>query len=166
MAVLPVSISCLATEGRVPAWRGDPFLDNFVGSLGNWEVERKFADGRTAKLWVRAEWVLQDHFVQLHYTNLGQPRTYEATLLVGVDRTRKRYICHWTDHLGGDFSADGFAVRDRSSNVMEFKFAFPDYAVVNRFVYDPKSHRWKSTVGRTEKGEWKIYCEDTFTPTY
>jgi len=161
-----VVLPLLANEGPAPAPSGDVLLNELAGLLSNWELDRKFPSGQTAKYFVRSEWVLHHRFVQMHYSSLGQPRTYEATVLIGVDPTGKRYICHWTDHIGGDFSADGFAPRAKGSNVMEFRFAFPGYALINRFVYHRESGRWTSTIRRTEKGESQLYCEDTLTSTY
>ncbi|MGE5028302.1 MAG: hypothetical protein ACM3JK_07495, partial [Betaproteobacteria bacterium] len=75
------------------------------------------------------------------------------------------YVCHWADTFGGAYSTDGYAVRDEGSNAMEFKFEFHDGKLTNRFVFDPKSQTWTSTIRQMEKGEWKLFCEDKFTRT-
>jgi hypothetical protein len=138
----------------------DALLDKLVG---DWNVERKFGNGRTAKNLVHAEWVLQHQFVELHYRDAAPPPKYEAIVLIGYDEIGKRYICHWADNFGGDYSADGFAPRDELSKAMEFKFEFHDGQLTNRFAFDPQSGTWTSTIRQIEKGEWKLFCQDEFT---
>jgi hypothetical protein len=136
----------------------DPLLDRLVG---DWKVERKFPSGRTAINTVHVEWVLQHQFVELHYRDAGIPPTYEAKILIGYDAVGKRYICHWADSFGGDYSADGFAPREEGA--IEFKFTFHDGELTNRYSFDPRNGSWTSTIRQVEKGEWKLFCEDTFT---
>jgi hypothetical protein len=137
----------------------DPLLDKLTG---DWNVERTFGNGRTAKNVVHAEWVLQHQFLELHYRDTAAPPKYEAIILIGYDNTAKHYICHWSDIFGGDYSTDGFAERDIPSNKMEFKFEFHDGPLTNRFTFDPQSGMWTSTIHQAEKGEWKLFCEDKF----
>ena len=84
-------------------------------------------------------------------------------VLIGRDRVGKRYICHWADTFSGDYSADGFAPEE-VSNAMEFKFTFHDGDLTNRYAFDPQSGSWTSTIRQVEKGVWRLFCEDTFTP--
>ncbi len=138
----------------------DPLLDQLVG---DWSVERTFHSGRVARNIVHAEWVLQHQFVELHYRDPVTPPRYEATVLIGYDKTANRYLCHWADSYGGTYSADGFAPRQDKSNAMKFAFEFHDGQLTNRFVFEPSSGTWKSTIRQTEKGEWILFCEDKFT---
>lgn len=138
----------------------DPLLDRLTG---DWKVERTFRSGRTATNVVHIEWVLQHQFVQLHYRDVATPAKYEAIVLLGYDGSAKHYICHWADNFGADYSADGFAARDEASNALDFKFIFKDGELTNRFVFDPKTDTWISTIRQTENGEWKLFCEDKFT---
>ena len=138
----------------------DPLLDKLVGE---WKVERKLGSGRTAENLVHVEWVLQHQFVELHYRDVAAPPKYEAIVLIGYDGIGKRYICHWADNFGGDYSGDGFAPRDEGSNAIEFRFEFHDGELTNRFAFDPQSGTWTSTIRQTEKGEWKLFCEDKFS---
>src|SRR5207247_3906328 len=91
------------------------------------------------------------------------PSKYEAIVLIGYDGIAKHYLCHWADNFGGDYSGDGYAPRDEGSNAMEFKFTFHDGQLTSRFAFDPQSSTWTSTIRQTEKGEWKLFCEDKFT---
>src|SRR5437868_14514230 len=97
----------------------DALLDKLVG---DWNVERKFGNGRIAKNAVHVEWVLQHQFVELHYRDVATPAAYEAIVLIGYDQPAKRYICHWTDNFGADNSADGIAPREEGAYQIEFKF--------------------------------------------
>jgi hypothetical protein len=138
----------------------DPLLDKLTG---DWNVERKFPNGRAAKNLVHGEWVLQHQFVELHYRDVATPPHYEAIILIGYDEIGKHYILHWSDVFGGSYSTDGFAPRDEGSNAMEFKFEYHDGPLTNRFAFDPQSGSWASTIRQTEKGEWKLFCEDKLT---
>jgi len=154
---LAASLAPLRAERGKPL--NDPLLDKLVG---DWNVERKFGNGRIAKNVVHVEWVLQHQFVELHYKDVATPAAYEAIVLIGYDQPAKRYICHWTDNFGADNSADGLAPREEGANQIEFKFGTPDGELTNRFAFDPKSGAWTSTIRQVEKGEWKLFCEDTF----
>jgi hypothetical protein len=137
----------------------DPLLDKLVG---DWNVERKFGNGRVAKNLVHGDWILQHQFVELHYRDAAAPAHYEAIVLIGYDGIAKHYICHWADNFGGDYSGDGFAPRHEASSAMEFKFEFHDGQLTNRFAFDSQSGTWISTIRQSEKGEWRLFCEDKF----
>jgi hypothetical protein len=139
----------------------DSLLDQLIG---DWNVDRKMANGRTERNLVHGEWVLQHQFVELHYRDVASPPHYEAVVLITYDSIGNRYLCHWADTTGGSYSTDGFAPRDQASNAMEFKFAFHDGQLTNRYAFDPQSHVWTSTIRQEEKGEWKLFCEDKFVP--
>ena len=160
IGILSIALPSWAEDATRPKSLNDPLLDKLIG---DWNVERKFPSGRTAQNVVHIEWVLQHQFVELHYRDVATPPKYEAIVLIGYDSIGKHYICHWTDSTGADYSADGFAQRDEASNAMEFKFTFNDGELTNRFSFDPQSGTWTSTIRQTEKGEWKLFCEDKFT---
>jgi hypothetical protein len=162
VCLLVLHFACpLHAQNSARSALNDSLLDKLIG---NWNVERKFPGGRTAKNLVHVEWVLQHQFVELHYTDIASPPRYEAIVLIGYDGIGKHYICHWADNFGADNSADGFAVRQEGSNAIEFKFEFHDGGqLTNRFAFDPPSDSWTSTIRQTDKGEWKPFCEDKFT---
>jgi Protein of unknown function (DUF1579) len=140
----------------------DPLLEKLVG---DWNVERKFGNGRAVKNMVHGEWVLKHQFVELHYHDTATPSAYEAIALIGYDDIGKRYICHWADNFGGAYSNDGFAPRDEGTNALDFKFESHDGQLENRFAFDSQSGTWTSTIRQTEKGEWKLFCRDKFVRT-
>ena len=154
--LLAIPVSLQAERGKP---LNDPLLDKLVG---DWNAERKFRSGRTVKNTVHVEWVLQHQFLELHYRDVATPAAYEAIVLIGYDQPAARYVCHWTDNFGADYSADGFAPREEGANAIEFKFATADGDLTNRFAFDPRTGVWTSTIRQVEKGEWKLYCEDTF----
>jgi hypothetical protein len=155
----------LAVPGGLRAERGKPLNDPLLDKLvGDWNLERRFGSGKIARNTVHIEWVLQHQFIELHYRDVAEPAMYEAIVLIGYDQIAKRYVCHWTDNFGADGSADGWARRDEGSDAIEFKFTPPDGDLTNRFAFDPKTGVWTSMIRQVEKGEWKIFCEDTFTP--
>lgn len=164
MLVLPALWLTNISAAGEDSGRGVPLNDSLLDKLtGDWNVERKMGNGRTEKNAVHGEWVLQHKFVELHYRDVTTPPKYEALVLIGYDSLAKRYICHWADIFGGEYSADGFAAREENSNVLEFKFTFHDGDLTNRFEFDPTTSKWVSTIRQAEKGEWKLFCQDTFS---
>ncbi len=161
VAALLVTIPGWVTgeESTHPKGLEDPLLEKLVG---DWNLERKFPNGRTSKNVVHVEWVLQHQFVELHYRDVATPPTYEAIVLIGHDSAGQRYLCHWADSFGGDYSTDGFGRAD-GPDAIEFKFTFHDGELTNRYSFDPKNGSWTSTIRQVEKGEWKLFCEDLFT---
>lgn len=138
----------------------DAFLDNLVG---DWHVERKFGNGRTAENTLRAEWVLGHHFIELHYRDVATPPKYEAMVFVGFDKAQQCYVCHWIDVFGGQFSAFGRGKIDNAKRAIEFTFDYRDGPLTNKFSFDPATKTWISLMRQQEKGEWKLFAEDKFT---
>jgi len=138
----------------------DAFLDNLVG---DWHVERKFGNGRTAENTLRAEWVLGHHFIELHYRDVATPPKYEAMVFIGYDTAEQRYVCHWIDNFGGQFSALGHGKIDNEKRAIEFTFDYRDGPFTNKFSFDPATKTWMSLMRQQEKGEWKLFAEDKFT---
>ena len=80
----------------------DALLDKLVG---DWKVERKFGNGRTATNLVHVEWVLQHHYLRFHEVSQdkndkGEPQ-YDATVFIGWNEKTKQYACVWLDVYGG-----------------------------------------------------------------
>ena len=139
----------------------DPFLDNLVG---NWHVQRKFGSGRTAENTAHGEWVLGHQFLELHYLDVAKPPAYEAMVFIGYNAGDQSYVCHWIDRFGGEFSALGSGKIDSETHSVEFTFNYKDGPFTNKFSFDPATRTWTSLMRQKEKGEWKIFAKDTFTP--
>src|SRR4051812_7904462 len=81
------------------------FKDDFIENLvGDWALVRMIR-GKEARNTVKAEWVLNHQFLQLHMKDAADPPAYEALVLIGYDHADKRYVAHWCDTYGGKFSA-------------------------------------------------------------
>lgn len=139
----------------------DALLDNLVG---DWHVERKFGSGRTGENTVHAEWVLDHQFLELHYRDIATPSKYEAMVFIGYDAGDQRYVCHWIDNFGGEFSALGSGKIDEERHSIKFTFNFKDGPFTNGFSFDPATKTWTSLMRQKDKGEWKLFAEDRFTP--
>ena len=134
----------------------DPFLDNLVGE---WSISRRVRDTQVQNT-MKAEWVLQHQFLQLHMKDPAQPPQYEALVLIGYSRADKRYVAHWCDNFGGKFSAMGYGTR--SGNSIEFVFQYPDGPFHNTFSWNPETHGWTSLMESEGKdGKRTFFAEDS-----
>jgi hypothetical protein len=138
----------------------DPLLDNLVG---DWRVERKFGSGRQAENTLHVEWVLDHQFLELRYRDVATPPKYDAMVFIGYDTGEQRYVCHWIDNFGGEFSALGYGKIDNEGRAIEFTFNYKDGPFINRFSFDSASKTWTSLMRQQDKGEWKVFAEDKFT---
>jgi hypothetical protein len=133
----------------------DHFLDNFVG---DWKVERKMGKVRVVESSVRGEWVLQHHFLQLHYGAGGKAPEYEALVHIGFIDSDKTYVCYWIDVWGAGYDGPGQGKIDDKLLSIEFKFGHGE--LTNKFTFDPQTKTWTSLIRQQEKGEWKTFAEE------
>jgi Protein of unknown function (DUF1579) len=148
------------SKERPPAFT-DPLLDNLVG---DWQVARKFSDGRQAECSLHVEWVLNHQFLELHYRPLISPPDYEARVFIGFDPKAQRYIVHWLDVSGGIPSkilASG--TLDEAAHTIYFQWSYPDSQLINAFAFDPASKTWLSITRQKSKGPWTVLVEDRLT---
>ena len=143
-----------------PAELKDPFLDNLVG---DWKVERKMGNGKTAETSVHCEWVLKHHWVELHYGAAEKDPQYEALVFIGFVAADNAYVCNWMDVYGGGFDAPGRGKIDDKLLGIEFRWESKEGALTNRFTFDPQTKTWTSLIRQTEKGEWKTFAEEKWT---
>jgi len=140
----------------------DPLLDKLVG---NWRVDRKFGDGRTAENTVRVGWVLNHQFLELHYLDVATPPQYEAMAFIGFDHKMSRYVLHWLDVFGGRSSeVIGYGTLDEAAHSIYFTFNNPDGQFMNAYAFDPATKNWTSVMRQKSKGPWSLFAEDKFTP--
>jgi len=154
-----LAIALAQGQGPPPELK-DRFLDNFVGE---WRVERKFGNGRTAETSVRGEWTLKHQFIELHYGYAGAAPEYEAIVFIGFDDADKAYVCHWLDVFGGRYSEYGRGKIDALLLSIEFRFVPKGGELTNKFTFDPDTKTWTSLIRQTEKGEWKTFAEERWT---
>jgi hypothetical protein len=156
-----VALTFARAQAPAPAELRDPFLDNFVG---DWRIERKMGNGKTSESSVRAEWMLNHHWMRLHYGDADKPAQYEAVVFIGYDDAAKNYVCHWMDVYGASESALGHGKLDEAKRAIELNFDSKDAALRNTFTFDPQGNSWTSLIRQTEKGEWKTFAEEKWTP--
>jgi Protein of unknown function (DUF1579) len=149
------------TDGREAKF-DDPLLDKLVG---NWHVVRRFGDGHTAENTVRAGWVLNHQFLELHYLDIATPPQYEAMALIGFDHKTSRYVLHWLDVFGGRASEIiGYGTLDEAAHTIYFTFNNPDGQFMYAYAFDPATKNWTSVMRQKSKGPWSLFAEDKFTP--
>jgi hypothetical protein len=136
------------------------FQDAFIEQLaGDWHLDRKIR-GREVRNAVRAQWVLNHQFLQLHMKDVADPPAYEALVYIGYQYADQRYIVHWLDVFGGKFSAIGYG--KRSGNSIEFAFQYDDGPFFNTFSWDPLARGWTFTMQSVGKdGERRLFAVDT-----
>lgn len=118
---------------------------------------------RTAENKAVAEWVLNHQFVRIHMKDVNDPPRYEGNIYIGLNSAENRYVAHWIDVFGGQFSETlGLGVRD--GNSISFRFQYPDAILTNVFTYDPEQDSWISKIDQQDKaGEMTMFCIDTYS---
>lgn len=137
----------------------DELLDRLIG---DWHILREFPQ-RKAENHAKVEWILNHQFIRIHMRDVNEPARYEAMVFIGFNPQEQRYVGHWIDVFGGQFSETlGFGERDGDS--IEFAFQYPDGALTNIFTYRSELDSWTSKIDQQDKdGEWVSFCVDTYT---
>jgi len=134
----------------------DEFIDNLVG---DWKLTRKIR-GKVVQNKVRAAWVLNHQFLQIHMKDVAEPPAYEALVLIGYAHADKKYVAHWCDTFGGKFSAVGHG--KRAGDSIEFEFQYPDGPFYNTFTWDKEAKGWTCRLeSRNKDGKRVLFAEDT-----
>ena len=136
------------------------FKDDFIQNLvGDWKLTRKIR-GTEVQNTLKAEWVLNHQFLQLHMKDVAEPPAYEALVLIGYSYDDQKYIAHWCDTYGGKFSAIGYG--KRSGDSIEFEFQYPDGPFYNTFTWDPKAKSWTFKMqNQNKEGQRTLFAVDT-----
>ncbi|MBX7105233.1 MAG: hypothetical protein K1X57_14215 [Gemmataceae bacterium] len=134
----------------------DDFIENMVG---DWKVSRKIR-GTVVENKLKAEWVLNHQFLQLHMKDVANPPAYEAIVLIGYVHSDQKYVAHWCDTFGGKFSAIGYGKRVGQS--IEFEFQYPSGPFYNTMTWDPQAKGWTMRgESRSKDGQRVFFAEDT-----
>lgn len=153
----PYGLSDEPQDGPMRQFR-DPFIENLAGE---WKITRKIR-GEEVRNTLRAEWVLNHQFLQLHMKDVAEPPQYEAIVLIGYEHADKRYVAHWCDTYGGKFSAVGYG--RKTGDRIEFEFRYPDGPFFNTFAWDAKAKTWTFTMESTDKeGKRSHFAVDTLS---
>jgi Protein of unknown function (DUF1579) len=140
------------------------FQDSLLENLsGEWMVSRKIRNLMEENR-ARVEWILNHQFLQLHMIDVKAPPEYEALVMIGYEHENQRYVIHWLDVFGGQFSEKGFGTRD--GNSIRFIFRYPDGLPHNTFTWNEENQTWRSIIEQQdEEGQWLVLAEDTFQRT-
>jgi hypothetical protein len=134
----------------------DPFIEQLAGE---WQLKRQIR-GREVENAVKAEWVLNYQFLQLHMKDVAVPPAYEAIVYIGYQHADQRYVAHWLDVFGGKFSAIGYGKREGDS--IPFVFKYDDGPFYNTFRWDAAAQTWTLTMESAGKdGKRQLFAVDT-----
>ena len=134
----------------------DPFIDRLAGE---WTLTRQIR-GKEVENMVRAEWVLNHQFLQVHMTDSAQPPAYEAIIYIGFQHDSQRYVVHWLDVYGGKGSAMGYG--KRAGDSIEVAFQYDDGSFFNTLTWDTLGQGWTFKMEALDKdGKRKLFAIDT-----
>ncbi len=111
----------------------------------------------------RVEWVLNHQFVRITMVDIESPPKYEAHVYIGFNHEKKKYVCHWLDVFGGQFS-ETIGVGTRDENSIEFIFASKEAVLRNRFSFDEAGGEWSSVIEQRGplEDQWHTFCADVY----
>lgn len=133
----------------------DPLLEKLAGQ---WTLTGKIGE-RPVENNFTAQWVLNHQFLELNFADVATPPTYFAKVSIGYDCTTARYVAHWLDSFGGQFSIKGTG--EKKEETIEFVFEYPDGPFVNKFIYDSQQDTWHfHMTGKNAKGEWTVFGDE------
>ncbi len=134
----------------------DPFMEKLAG---DWKLTRAIR-GKLVENRVKAEWVLNHQFLELHMMDVAEPPAYEAIVLIGYMHADKKYVIHWCDTFGGKLSAVGYG--ERHGDAIGFVFQYPDGPFYNTFSWDEKTGVWTSRMeSQDSEGKRVLFAVDT-----
>jgi hypothetical protein len=137
----------------------DDLLDNLVG---NWRIVRDFPK-RKSENDAKCEWLFNHQFLRIHMRDINEPPNYEAMVFIGFNAKVDRYVGHWIDVFGGEFS-ETLGLGKRNGNSIEFLFKYPDGQLTNVFTYRPEADSWISQIDQQDDDRnWGPFCTDTYT---
>ncbi|MEJ2548517.1 MAG: DUF4440 domain-containing protein [Gemmatimonadota bacterium] len=106
-AFLPLLLLLPASAASGQLATQETLLDHFAG---DWVMTGTIA-GEEVVHDVDADWVLAGHYLRFHdfsrERKAGGDRAYEATVYIGRDAERDRFVCLWLDVTGGEGLASG-----------------------------------------------------------
>jgi uncharacterized repeat protein (TIGR03833 family) len=133
----------------------DPFLDQL---LGDWLITRTIRN-TTVRNTLKVDWVLQHQFLRLAMKDADPGGDYEALVLIGSDGGPGRYVAHWCDSHGGNFSAMGHG--QRVGETILFEFHYPSGPFFNTFTWSAVKQEWAFRgESLNPRGERVLFAED------
>ena len=122
---------------------------HLAGQIGKRPVKNNFS----------ASWVLNHQFLELNFTDVADPPTYAAKVLIGYDCTSGRYVAHWLDILGGRFS-ETLGYGAKSGDTITLRFDYPDGPFLNRMTYNRAANTWQLHMTRKDGDQWVLFGDE------
>jgi hypothetical protein len=150
------------------AQRPIPFHDDLAEKLvGEWNLDGSVS-GHPAHHRVRAQWVLEHQFIEIHeQTSPDAPAPeskYDALWFLGYDELSRHYVLHLMDLFGGRFS-ETLGNGIRAGNELRFEFAYPDGPFRTTWSWDADSKSWKWHMDqKTKSGLWTTFADFSMKP--
>lgn len=158
LAAVSGTVSTPAATTDPPSKPGlqDEFLQNLVG---DWTISRRIRDGVETNT-LKAEWVLDHEFVELHMKDVKEPPGYEALVLIGYDPAAAEYMAYWCDTFGAQYAGVGRG--KKAENSIDFVFQYAEGPFHNTFTWDPGAKGWTFLMQAEQKdGTRRFFAEDT-----
>ena len=150
LLLLFLAPGAVAAQDQSARFRDD-LLDHLVGE---WDATG-LVHGAPSKQTFKAEWVLNHQFLRVTEKSTenvaGETFPFEGVFYFGYDNTGKHYVVHLMSVWGGD--SDSLGVGERKGNELKIAFSNGNDSVVNRFIWQPDTKKWRIVVqdGRSEK---------------
>lgn len=138
----------------------DPLLDHMVGQ---WVLTGAIM-GQATTHDVKAEWVLQNHYIRLTEVSREKDSSskpqYDAEVLLGYDPAKRQYVCFWFDTTGiASPNSGGSATRAGETLPFVFKSADGDFR--NTMTFDAKADRWSWVMEAEQNGKVSPFAKLT-----
>lgn len=152
---LLLSLSASAQEAKFK----DALLDRFAGT---WVLTGDIA-GNDSTHDIVAEWILGHQYFRFHELSRGTTEAgvplYEASVIIGWDEARSRYVCMWLDSTGGGgLASNVFGYAEPAADKLEFIFGSEGEAFHTTFKYDAKTDSWTWTMDAEKDGQFAPFA--------
>jgi hypothetical protein len=152
-----VSMPCLIYGQDTTKCDSEYFTDSLLQKLtGNW-IATGTVGGDEVVYKFSVQWVLNHQFLELVISDTAAKPEYTAKVFIGYDCTNDRYVVHWIDNFGGQFS-ETLGYGKRNDQLIEILFEYPDGHMVNSFSYNQENDSWISyTTSKGKNGKWTTF---------
>ncbi|HUI31623.1 MAG TPA: hypothetical protein VLX91_15540 [Candidatus Acidoferrales bacterium] len=77
---------------------------------------------------------------------------YEASVYIGLDSGKNRYVAHWLDSFGGA-GARVVGIGPLSPEKIEIVYPYTEGGFRNLFTYDAQADRWELLIESEDAGD-------------
>jgi hypothetical protein len=163
LVMLVVTGATTRSSAATPAARApeEALLDHLVG---RWVMSGQVM-GDPVTYTAEGARVLQDRWVRLHLLDRATPPGYEASVHIGFDPAKRRYVVHWLDNFGAaGAGVAGFGTMSGDTLALRFDYAsgpFRDW-----LVWHPERRGWTFLLESADStGAWREFARYEVTPT-